>query len=262
MEFDKTTTTTKNKTWKLLQKATIDEIWSHEWGTETKCNKIYPSIASCLISPTYKRDEVPLKISLVDKDCKSDGKTHVRVINKQQTKEEKGKKNFIICVKPLDLKNGLTIQTIRQWIKINFKLGADKIIFYADNVNVDDLNVIKSNYTLIRKFTTEKFSDCSSYAESLWHKRKMEIITYNDCFYSHLYETNFVIPLDVDEVIVPKKGNNWREGFLNYFNKTGNETLNFHILKNYASFSVRNAYFFSKYPKNSIGKKKKIVIEI
>jgi hypothetical protein len=41
----------------------------------------------------------------------------------------------------------------------------------------------------------------------LWQKRRYELVPYNDCFYRHLLDgADFVVPLDVDEMILPTSG--------------------------------------------------------
>lgn len=72
--------------------------------------------------------------------------------------------------------------------------------------------------------------------QRIWQKRRNEIVAYNNCFYRHLVISKFVIPLDIDEVIVPKISQTW-DGLLDKIGQLKN-------LDDYASLTVANAYFF------------------
>lgn len=70
--------------------------------------------------------------------------------------------------------------------------------------------------------------------------RKMlnELIPYNDCFYKHIYEYEYIALLDIDEGIMPVQDTTWQElmnRVLVEALKIGNETS--------ASYNVRNVYF-------------------
>lgn len=69
-------------------------------------------------------------------------------------------------------------------------------------------------------------------------KRQNEVIPYNDCFYKHMYEYRYIILLDIDEVIMPLTVLNWKD--LMEMIEAEAKELN----KNYASFDVRNIYFW------------------
>ncbi|MCL4150494.1 UNVERIFIED_CONTAM: hypothetical protein GTU68_062827 [Idotea baltica] len=80
----------------------------------------------------------------------------------------------------------------------------------------------------------------------LWQKRRNEIITYNDCLYRNIYDFKFIIPLDIDEVIIPVAKDTWAEMLDDYLREDRQ------ALKRYASLAVRNAYFFKQYAKESV----------
>jgi hypothetical protein len=80
----------------------------------------------------------------------------------------------------------------------------------------------------------------------LWQKRRDELVPYNDCYYRNLYSHRFVLPVDVDEVIVPVRTSTWKAMFQELFAEDP------HLLDKYSSFSVRNAYFFDSFPTNDL----------
>lgn len=63
-------------------------------------------------------------------------------------------------------------------------------------------------------------------------------MAYNNCFYRNFARSRFVIPLDIDEIIVPKISQSWT-GLLRRISYMNN-------IEEYASLTVSNAYFFSK----------------
>lgn len=68
----------------------------------------------------------------------------------------------------------------------------------------------------------------------VWEKRRNELISYNDCLYRNV-DSSFVLPIDIDEIIVPRKR----------FHQTWQQVLNqLKSTQDYGSISVRNAYFF------------------
>lgn len=78
----------------------------------------------------------------------------------------------------------------------------------------------------------------SNYFEAIWQRRRYEIVAYNNCFYRNLASSKFVIPLDIDEIIMPKTALTWNN-LLQHISQISN-------IKDYASLTVSNAYFFSQ----------------
>lgn len=238
----------------VTQKAVVQEIWLPSWRTKGKnCEKEYPAIISCLASPPNGSDSsTPSWVSFVDKNCVGSG-TFVRIVSPPR---KSPKNNFVVCVKPLHFTN-VNEKTFHEWVEINHRLGAERIVVYlSDSTKTKSFSIRgKKAFVLADKRFEAPESKCpiKNFEDSVWYRRKLEIIAYNDCFYSNLRRTKFVVPLDVDEIIVPKTGNNWLEGFRSHFLNVTSPGQNENFWpENYASFSVRNAYFFSKYPKNAI----------
>lgn len=77
-----------------------------------------------------------------------------------------------------------------------------------------------------------KCQNCTtrSYFQKTWQRRRFEVVAYNKCFNRNLH-SKFIIPLDIDEIIVPKTVRTWQE-------------LAYHF-DNYSSLIVQNVYFFT-----------------
>ena len=73
------------------------------------------------------------------------------------------------------------------------------------------------------------------------NKRQNELIPYNDCLYRNMYRYEYIVLLDIDEVITPVKHNNWAEMMDEVVKsslKVKNETR--------ASWNFRNVYFMDE----------------
>lgn len=79
----------------------------------------------------------------------------------------------------------------------------------------------------------------------VWQKRKEELISYNDCLYRNIRDSKFILPLDIDEIIVPKDFYDWRL-FLDNLHQTSPD-----LFSEYASLSVRNSYFLKDFEETS-----------
>lgn len=101
---------------------------------------------------------------------------------------------------------------------------------------------------MIRKFdhiTDSNKND--NFSKILWQKRRYEVAVYNSCFYRNMGTSKFIIPLDIDEIILPKQLFNWKNVIGDLF------TSSPEIEKNFASFMVPNVYFFGELPKKGVG---------
>lgn len=79
--------------------------------------------------------------------------------------------------------------------------------------------------------------EAEEFERRIWQKRRYELIVYNDCLYRNL-RSRFVVPLDVDEIIVPLKARTWHQVLDMAF--ATHEGLE----RGFASFCVANAYYF------------------
>lgn len=212
----------------VTQKARISVIWSERWGDPQ--DKHHPSVISCFVPPQAAHfTGYPRQVSFTSETCT--GGSAVLEIAPPRRRRSDG---VLVCVKPLHFPDK-EIPSFREWIELNYVLGAKKVVVYVDDLNQSDLNILKT-------FARRRFVEISPFEllpgknRTIWWKRKMEIIAYNDCFYRHMHRAAFFLPLDVDEMVVPKADDSWRA------------MLRRNATDDYASYSVRNVYFFEKYP--------------
>lgn len=120
-------------------------------------------------------------------------------------------------------------------------MGAEKIEFYLENIQdrtrqfLQTLeNYLKGGLTLHDHQKIVQEATYHDQSTHIWQKRRYEIIAYNDCLYRNIHTSHFVIPLDIDEIIVPRHESTWAE----IFNQTQD---------NFASYTVRNAYYLGQF---------------
>ena len=135
---------------------------------------------------------------------------------------------------------------LAEWIEIIRILGADKIDIYVISVHPKVEKLLKRYEELgtvsIRKISAWDGSsdkDCQKRfylrnGTKFNHNRHPEHIALNDCFFRNMYDFRYVVPLDLDEVIVPVKHKDWHD-------------LIRHLERNRTAdaYLFRNFYFFT-----------------
>lgn len=117
-----------------FMKSTIKPIWFNEWNPNDTTEYYNPVLLSCRIP----FPENAVSVSITTKPC---------LINRYPTfkvkyKNEDLKRNFTVCVKPLDFREDKSYHLI-QWIEILRILGVDKIEFYVKKLRKNTLEVFK-----------------------------------------------------------------------------------------------------------------------
>lgn len=216
--------------------------WYSKWGNYQD-GILQPFIVTCKAPYINPKREPPVSVSLVEKQCDKPT-NNVRVVNNRPAK----KQDFAVCVKGLDfLKDDLSVRLI-EWIELLNILGAKKIFLYELEVHP---NISKTLQYYQQKGLVELTPITlpggqpnlpglrhNFLSMKLTHKRQNELIPYNDCLYRNLYSFEYIVLLDIDEVIMPVQHNTWRELM--------DDVVPMALLqKNYtrASYNVRNVYF-------------------
>ncbi|KAK4878373.1 hypothetical protein RN001_010879 [Aquatica leii] len=223
-------------------------IWFKEWGNY-KQGIYQPYLISCVIPREYKH-VVPESVSLVENACDSSTNNLRVAYNKP-----KQKKDFAVCVKGLDFYHDDLSARIVEWIELLNLLGADKIFFYKLQIHPNISKVLKyyeeKNQIEVTPISLPGGQPNAPFLQHLYltknidQKRQNELIPYNDCFYKHMYEYKYIALLDIDEVIMPLNGSTWKELMEQVLQKA------FKISKEeYASYDVRNVYFFDQFLHN------------
>lgn len=227
------------------------EIWWHMWD-EFSSSVNTPLLLSCpLIEPLHG----PSVVSVVTQPC--DDPTNAFKLKPDHVQEYE--RMFTICVKDMNFNKDIS-QNLVEWIEINKILGVDMIDVYIDDVTRDTEEVLlhyqSKGYVRLFHVPIKYKSN-----RSLWQRRRDHIITYNDCLYRNLKESKFIVPLDVDEIILPKIADTWLELYIR-FKEQGWDT------SKHSSIIIQNVFFFdfmqdlNKYVNNRTqGVKNKIYIK-
>ena len=238
----------------VITTATYTYAWYPKWGNFFD-GQLQPFIISCTlpkIKTTFGSLKAPDSVSLTLDLC-TKLMNNLRVINERP----KEKKKFAVCVKGLDfLHEDLSVRLV-EWIELLNILGAEKIFLYDlevhPNISKAIKYYVKKGLVELTKLTLPgEQPNLPGFRHlylknKLTNKRQNELIPYNDCLYRNLYSYKYLALLDIDEIIMPLKYENWSslmEEVEQISFKTRNQTK--------ASYNVRNAYFLDDLTKLGI----------
>lgn len=157
-------------------------------------------------------------------------------------------------MKPLRFREDITWR-LMQWIEMVKILGADRVELYVDDVheNVERLLGWYSGkgVSARRHKNVESIVEGDD-GERTWQKRRSELLAYNDCLYRNLNEVEFVVPVDIDEVVVPRVHRSWKgllevvasEDYASFMVSERN-TKNKTTLPPFSRPQAPNAYYFT-----------------
>ncbi|XP_063383935.1 uncharacterized protein LOC134670174 [Cydia fagiglandana] len=204
------------------------EIWWHEWDSTTS-NIETPLLLSCPLTEVLNG---PSTVSIVTQPCHDP--TNAFAL-KSYSRDFKYKRTFTICVKDMKFENDVS-QNLVEWIETNKILGVDMIDMYIDSITKECENILFYYRDLgyVRLFHVPIKHKIE---RSLWQRRRDHIITYNDCLYRNLRESEYIIPLDVDEIVLPKEVFTWPE-LLSRLSIYGWDP------SQYSAIMIQNAFFF------------------
>lgn len=229
----------------VITTATYTYAWYPKWGNFFD-GQLQPFIVSCTvpkIKTTFGSLKAPDSVSLTLDLC-TKLMNNLRVINERP----KEKKKFAVCVKGLDfLHEDLSVRLV-EWIELLNILGAEKIFLYDLEVHPNISKVIKyyvkKGFVELTKLTLPgEQPNLPGFRHlylknKLTNKRQNELIPYNDCLYRNLHSYKYLALLDIDEVIMPLKYENWAD-LMDEVEQISFKTRN----QTKASYNVRNAYF-------------------
>lgn len=205
------------------------EIWWNGWDRSSSHVQT-PLLLSC---PLTEPLSGPSVISIVTEPC--DDPSNGFYIEKMRP-YNRYKRTFTICVKDLTFQKDIS-QNLIEWIETNKLLGADMIDMYIDDLSQEDEDVLltyrSQGYVRLFQVPIRYKSN-----RSLWQRRRDHILTYNDCLYRNIIESKYIVPLDVDEVLLPKIAYTW-SGLLKRLEFQGWDS------NQYAAILVQNVFFFS-----------------
>lgn len=219
-------------------------IWKPDLGPYTH-GVLQPHLVTCKLPPEYS-EKVPVAVSLVEQEC-SIAKNFLHVIN--EIPESKG--TFAVCVRGRHLLKDTSPRLI-EWMELLYVLGADKIFFYNFYTHPNISKVIDHYVALGKAEVTPislpggrpNFPLLQHYYLSHHPQQQYvnEIILYNDCLYRNLNSYKYIIPLDVDEVVVPVEHGNWTL----LFDSITSNSKEGAAEKVYGSYNIPQSHFLDK----------------
>ena len=209
-------------------------IWHEEWEYNSVGSQ--PHLVAC-VNP--RLGAVPDSVTLVEN--KTDVvRNNLKIIYNLP----KGpKKRFGVCVKDLDFMDDQTIQVI-EWVEILSLLGADMFYIYVIKVHPNVMKTLKY-YEKLGRVKVEMMTEPKNLPtkeQSIAQWLQNELISLNDCLYKHLYEFEFLVPLDIDEIIMPvrEEDKTWRDLLDREIEKRRQDKT---VL--YSTYTVCNVFFLS-----------------
>lgn len=204
------------------------EIWFYKWDATSR-EVDTPLLLSCPLTDSLYSPSI---VSIVTQPCED----ATNAFSVDPLQHNTAKRKFTICVKDMNFDKDMSRNVI-EWIETNRLLGVDIIDMYIDKLSKETAAVLQ-NYRdrgLVRLYSVPIRN--KEY-KTLWQRRRDHVITYNDCLYRNIMETEFIIPLDVDEIILPKKSGNLAQLIINLSENYGwDETQ-------YSAMMIRNVFFF------------------
>ncbi|XP_059469168.1 uncharacterized protein LOC132192940 [Neocloeon triangulifer] len=175
-------------------------LWNKIWNYEDA--ELHPYIFSCRVP---FNDRVPESVSLVAHPC-DNATNNLRVNYNQPLLGEK--QNFLVCVKALNFRERMAFSIrLIEWLEMHRILGADKIVIYELQVHPNVSKVldyyVKSGFVDVIKTSMPDFHSNIQF----FH----EVVQYNDCLYKYMNTYNFIVLVDVDEVILPLSTITWHD---------------------------------------------------
>lgn len=173
-------------------------IWKDVWIENT--NGSSPYLIGCK-NPIM--NQVPSSVSLVKNEC-DEAVNNLEVIH--NLPEGGRKKSFGVCVKDLIFEDDISLQII-EWVELLLLLGADKIFCYVLSVHPNVMKVFKY-YETRGKVKVEMISRPNGLPfeeKSRIQSYQGEMVSLNDCLYKHMYEYEYLVPIDSDEIIMPQR---------------------------------------------------------
>ncbi|XP_068633581.1 uncharacterized protein [Battus philenor] len=204
------------------------EMWWHEWDANS--NEVEtPLLLSCPLIDSLNEISV---VSVVKEPC--DDPSNAFVLNPTNG-IIKYKRKFTICVKDMNFNYNIA-DNLLEWFETNKILGVDLVDVYVDEIS-------KKTENLLMNYNSQGYTRLfhvpikNKEKRSLWQRRRDHLITYNDCLYRNLAESEYIIPLDVDEILLPKIAFNLSE-LLQRLRKYGWDP------EEYSAILIQNVFFF------------------
>lgn len=244
----------------VVVKALAREIWQRAWDPR---DRFYvPVLFTCPLPSDMDQQPVPSHVSLVTSDLcaqKRGPSTFLPVQSHQKTidrrsEERLKKRHTAVCVKGMDFLEDLSARFV-EWLELNFHVGADKVVIYTYAVHPRVRRVIEHYASTTGRLEHIPLALAGHAPNAPLHrsrfikrnrqqKRRHEIVPYNDCLYRHIGTHEYVLIVDVDELVVPIQHENWKETLNEVKRRAKGEDKEADEDATWTAFSIANAFFF------------------
>ncbi|KAH3858929.1 hypothetical protein DPMN_101574 [Dreissena polymorpha] len=162
----------------------------HKYLAENHGHRYAASIFRCS-SPHGK----PTYVSVVETSCQQ--ASNLIVVKGSETRKAY-KRKFTVCLMPL-FGNFSDVHSLVEWVELNILLGAEKFLVYhyssAENIRCALQMYVKRNIVEIVQWPLP--------VSNVYYIG--QVAELQDCLYRNKAESEFVVNLDLDEFIIPRK---------------------------------------------------------
>ncbi|GMS88727.1 hypothetical protein PENTCL1PPCAC_10902, partial [Pristionchus entomophagus] len=229
---------------------TVREIWQRGW--DPRGDFFVPLLISCPIPHWMEGKKLSVQIS-TEKCGKEEESLSVSIPPSPSPPAK-----VAVCVKGLDFQGDLSSNLV-EWLEWQFLFGPDTVTIYVYTVSPATERVLRwyesqGRIELIwidlpgEESPHVPVSRTAYMKRNRQQKRRHELIPYNDCLYRHLNSHEYVLIVDIDEIVVPQQHDNWID-LLNEAELSANGRV-------ISSISMRNVF---KFPRNETGVNSKIL---
>ena len=174
-------------------------------------------ILSCLLPPALSL-RPPCEILVTDDAMDTVTAPWIKV-DSQRLRLRSKRRLFTVCTPPLY--GSINEKDLVEFIEVNRMLGASHFYFYDYNASASTIHVLahytdKAHVATVLPWKLARRFDASSV---LWNNGRAVAI--NDCLYRSMARSEFVVFLDIDEILMPYSQMNWTEMTQNLLNKSG-----------------------------------------
>lgn len=241
-------------------------VWIKPWGYKPRLS--YPHLVTCPIPmelpPTYE-GVVPRTVSLVGADACEDASNSLRIHNERrppaapaaastaESNSTRDSLSFGVCVKGFDFPYVDLSQRLIEWFELQRLLGASRIYAYMYDVHPAVQRVLdyyqRTGFLELRPLTMANgMPRLRHYQHMLLQQRRLitrlnELIPYNDCFYRNMYRHDYLLNVDIDELVMPVGAlRTWQDIFHT------DQKVSLACPNGFASVCFINAYFTQVVP--------------
>lgn len=138
----------------------------------------------------------------------------------KEIKDKNSDIRITTCVKGLDFDEDLSLKLL-EWIEWQKYFGINHITFYLYTIHENMKKVLKyysdNDYVTIIPLTlpgvqpNDPKERSSFIKRNKQQKRRNELVPYNDCLYRHIKDSDYILVIDIDEIILPIKDMKYQE---------------------------------------------------